>query len=51
MRVQTVWTEFEERQEELQKEYQDQLEDIITELTQMKFERLAEIKAQYSHAK
>lgn len=51
MRIQAVWTEFEEKQEELQKGYQDQLEDIITDLTQSKFEKLAEIKAQYCNAK
>lgn len=32
-RIQAVWTQFEEKQEELQKGYQDQLEDIITDLT------------------
>ena len=43
-KIQKVWTEIEVKQEKLQKQYQDKLESILESVTQLKFEKLAEVK-------
>ena len=45
-----MWASIEQRQEEIQKEYQIKLEEIIEEVAQLKFEQLAEIKVMYKKA-
>ena len=40
---------IEQKQEVLQKEYQNELELIIEEVTVLKFEKLAEVKIMYKH--
>ena len=46
-KIQEVWASMDQKTEILQKEYQDQLETIIEEVAQQKFERIAEVKVMY----
>lgn len=45
--MQQIWKNCEEIMERLQKEKQDKIEQIIEEVTQLKFEKIAEVKVSY----
>lgn len=42
-----IWKKCEEELDEMQKELQDEIEKVIEEVTQQKFEKIAEVKADY----
>ena len=46
-RIQEVWTTIEQKQDTLQKDYQTKLEQIYEDVTQIKFEKIAEVKLAY----
>lgn len=46
-RIQEVWSTIEQKQDTLQKDYQSKLEQIYEDVTQIKFERIAEVKHAY----
>jgi hypothetical protein len=46
-RIQDVWGSIEKQTVEIQKDYQNELETIIDEVAELKYEKLAEIKAMY----
>ena len=48
-RIGEVWSKVEAKQEVLQKNYQDQLENIIDEVAQTKYEKLHELKMDYKN--
>ena len=48
-KIQEVYTNFEEKQDKLQKTYQDKLEQILEDVTQMKFEKMAEVKVAFKN--
>ena len=50
LKIQEIWQQIEVKQEQLQVQYQEKLETIIEEVTQIKFEKLAEIKIMYKSA-
>lgn len=46
-RIQDVWGSIEKQTVEIQKEYQIELEKIIDEVAELKYEKLAEVKIMY----
>ena len=48
-KIQEVYTNFEGKQDKLQKTYQDKLEQILEDVTQMKFEKMAEVKVAFKN--
>lgn len=46
-RVQEVWATIEQKQDTLQKDYQATLEQIYEDVTQIKFEKIGEVKLAY----
>lgn len=48
-KIQEVFTDFEGKQDKLQKEYQDKLESILEDVTQLKFEKMAEVKVAFKN--
>ena len=46
-RIQDVWGSIEKQTVEIQKDYQNELETIIDEVAELKYEKLAEIKVMY----
>lgn len=46
-RIQEVWATIEQKQDTLQKDYQTKLEQIYEDVTQIKFEKIAEVKLAY----
>jgi hypothetical protein len=47
LRINEIWTETQEKQELIQNEYQDEVESIIEDLMEMKFEKMGEVKFMY----
>lgn len=47
LRINEIWTETQNKQELIQNEFQDSLENIIEECASLKFEKMAEIKFMY----
>mmetsp|Transcript_14285 Transcript_14285/g.24316 ORF Transcript_14285/g.24316 Transcript_14285/m.24316 type:complete len:87 (-) Transcript_14285:547-807(-) len=43
-KINEVWTDIQQKQDKLQNDFQGQLEEIIEECAQIKFEKMAEIK-------
>ena len=42
-----MWATIEQKQDTLQKDYQTKLEQIYEDVTQIKFEKIAEVKLAY----
>mmetsp|Transcript_2357 Transcript_2357/g.3567 ORF Transcript_2357/g.3567 Transcript_2357/m.3567 type:complete len:83 (+) Transcript_2357:1070-1318(+) len=48
-KINDVWTNIQERLDQLQTDYQDEVEEIIEDCAQLKFEKMAEIKIMYKN--
>lgn len=46
-KIQQIWTQIEQKTEKLQKDYQNQRDAIIDEVAELKYEKIAEIKAEF----
>ena len=46
-KIQAIWSQIEVKTEKLQKDFQNERDKIIDETAELKYERIAEIKAEY----